>query len=143
MKKNLIYILLTAFIISIIGVPITLHYCDMMKQASVASCNVCKFENDNLNSICCNDYQIFQGEKILNADSNCCSDKYYVNKIQDDYLSNTFETKSILLSEILNHPVLILSNNYNFNLTETFNRDNSPPFAEETNIYILNSNFRI
>ena len=80
------YLLLTVFVFSTIGIPVSLHYCEMMDLVSLQSCGMC----DTKASACCDDDNstpIIKSE----IDVNCCTNKIIAASSDEKYLTVAYE----------------------------------------------------
>lgn len=140
MKRKIItYSLLSVFILSIIGVPVSLHYCEMMKQKSISSCDICVDEMVNIKSSCCEDEQNNYSETISSLDSNCCQNEFIFNKIDDEFLINKSDINLFSLLENVIQTVVLTPPVQKVELTYSFYSDSSPPFLINPEIHITNS----
>ena len=134
MKRKIItYFLLSVFVLSTIGIPVSLHYCEMMNIVSLNACGMC----DKKTSTCCDEENQISNIKSLN-DVSCCSNKLIAASSDEKYLSvspevqNT-EVKSFIFIIPLKQ-YLIKELSY-----KTFISDNSPPASYSNSIYLDNS----
>ncbi|HRN26272.1 MAG: hypothetical protein IT276_15120 [Ignavibacteriaceae bacterium] len=140
MKRKIItYTLLSVFLFSVIGVPLSLHYCERMQQKSVSACEICADELANINSSCCEDEQNNFSETISSPKSNCCQNEFVFNKIEDDFLINKSNVNFFSLLENVIHQVDLISPIQQVGLTQSFYNDSSPPFLINPEIHITNS----
>lgn len=140
MKHKIItYALLSVFLFSIIGVPISLHYCEMMNQKSVSSCDICADEMTKVISSCCEDEQNNYRETISSPDSNCCQNEFVYNKIDDEFLINKSDINLFSLLENVIQQVVLTPAAQLVELTHSFYNDSSPPFLINPELYITNS----
>jgi hypothetical protein len=134
MKHKIItYTLISVFLFSVIGVPISLHYCDMMNLISLQSCGMC----DSKTSTCCDDDNSNPIVKSEN-DVSCCTNKIIAASSNEKYLTVTYEVqKTEAKSFVFATPkqqyfTEELSN-------KTFSSDISPPLNYSNSIYLNNS----
>lgn len=137
--KVVTYTILSVFLFSTIGVPISLHYCEMMKQKSISSCDICADEMLNVKSSCCEDEQNNYGETISSPNFNCCQKEFIYNKIDDEFLINKSDINLYLLLENVIHQVVLTPATQQVELTHTFYCDSSPPFLINPELNITNS----
>lgn len=125
--------LLSVFLISTIGIPVSLHYCEMMDFVSLKSCGMC----DAKISSCCDEENQISNFKSSN-DVSCCSDKLIAASSDEKYLSVSSEVQN---TEVKNFVLIISLKQY---LTEElydkpFISDNSPPAGYSNSLYLDNS----
>ena len=134
MKQKIItYLLLSVFILSTIGIPVSLHYCEMMDLVSLQSCGMC----DTKAPTCCkgdNTGSIVKSEN----DVSCCTNKIIASSSDEKYLTSTFEVQK---TEAKSFVFIIPKQQY---FTEelsnkTFSSDISPPPNYSNSIYLNNS----
>ena len=142
-RKIIIYTLLSVFLFSIIGVPISLHYCEMMQQKSISSCDICKDEMTNVKSSCCEDEQNSYSETISSPNPNCCQNEFVFNKIDDEFLINKSDISLFALLENVIQQVVLTPYAQQVELTHSFYSDSSPPFLINPEIHITNSTLLI
>ena len=134
MKQKIItYLLLSVFIFSTIGIPVSLHYCDMMDLVSLQSCGMC----DTKASTCCDDDNSNPIVKSEN-DVSCCTNKIIAASSDEKYLTITYEVPK---TEAKSFVFIIPKQQY---FTEelsnkTFSSDISPPPNYSNSIYLNNS----
>ena len=144
MKRKIItYTLLSVFLFSIIGVPTSFHYCEMMQQKSVSSCEICVDEMAKVMSSCCKDEQNNYSETISSPNSNCCQNNFVYNKIDDEFLSNKSGINLFSLLEIVIQQIVLTPAVQQVELTPSFYSDSSPPFLINPKLNITNSVFLI
>ncbi|MEO8233110.1 MAG: hypothetical protein ABI638_12565 [Ignavibacteriota bacterium] len=139
MKRKIItYTLLSLFLFSIIGVPISLHYCEMMQQKSISSCEICADDMSNVKSSCCEDEQNNFSETISSPNPNCCQNEFVYNKIDDEFLINKSNINLFSLLENVIQLVVLTPATQQVELTHSFYSDSSPPFLINQDIHITN-----
>lgn len=134
MKRKIItYFLLSVFVLSTIGIPVSLHYCEMMDLVSLQSCGMC----DTKASTCCD-----ENSQTLNINSpgdvSCCSNRIIASSSNEKYLSAAYENQK---TEVKSFVFIIPKQQY---ITEelsskTFNSDISPPANRSNSLYLNNS----
>lgn len=140
MKRKIItYTLLSLFLFSIIGVPISHHYCEMMQQKSISSCEICANEMSNVKSFCCEDEQNNYRETISTPSSNCCQNEFVFNKVDDEFLLNKTELNIITILENVLHIADSFQIVEPLYTQQTLYSDSSPPFLINPDIHISNS----
>jgi hypothetical protein len=136
-SKILTYLLLSVFVFSTIGIPVSLHYCHMMDLVSLQSCGMC----DTKATTCCDDDNSIPIVKSDN-DVSCCTTKIIAASSDEKYLTVTYEVQK---TEAKSFVFIIPKHQY---FTEeisnkTFSSDISPPANYSNHIYLNNSIFLI
>lgn len=140
MKKKLFnFGIIAAFSISTIGLPFTIHFCEMMKEKSFVECAICaeKFEITS----CCDEES--NELRITSSASQCCQDDFTFNKIEDQFLNSKSETKQLLdhSLQVENDFTLVILTVKSASIN--IHDDSSPPGDEERPIYLRNASFLI
>lgn len=134
MKSKIItYFLLSVFLFSAIGIPITLHHCNMMHSVSLKSCGMC--EQKTL-KCCDND---FEGHKIsFVKGSACCDSKIIAEPLNEKYVLSSFDIQKIDLKVLA---VTLTSENLlsEIVIKKIITSDISPPNTNSNQIYLFNS----
>jgi len=134
MKQKIItYLLLSVFILSTIGIPVSLHYCEMMDLVSLQSCGMC----DTKAPTCCKEDITSSIIKSEN-DVSCCTNKIIASSSDEKYLTSTFEVQKTEAKSF----VFIIPKQQYFNeelSNKTFITDISPPANYSNSIYLNNS----
>jgi hypothetical protein len=132
-RKVVTYFLLSVFLFSTIGVPITLHYCRMMESVSFQSCMMCEKDSSN----CCKD-EDSRTIVVSNQNDSCCNTKIIADPLAEKYISAFYEIQKVDVKAfvyILPSEILISKN-----VTNTkFASDNSPPDTYSNSLYLNNS----
>jgi hypothetical protein len=134
MKQKIItYLLLSVFVFSTIGIPVTLHYCQMMDLVSLQSCGMC----DNKASTCCDDDKSISIVKSEN-DVSCCTNKIIAASSDEKYLTVTYEVQK---TEAKSFVFIIPLKQYftEESSNKIFSSDISPPANYSNSIYLDNS----
>jgi hypothetical protein len=133
-NKVVTYFLLTVFLFSTIGVPVTIHFCQMMNTVSFQSCGMCeKVETES----CCNG----NSSKVTlssRQNDNCCSSKIIADPLTEKFISAFSEIQKIDVKSIiyiLPSEILLSENIINTNYAS----DNSPPQTFSNSLYLSNS----
>jgi hypothetical protein len=140
-KKVLTYIILTVFLVSSAGIPLSLHLCSMMGEASFDSCEMCTEMEKQVKKSCCEEENQEGNIKIFSSDSEagCCETTIIEKSIKDQFISYKFEKCLVLVSLSITTSDLELSaDKPEFHiLPEVF-----PP-GYGSSIYLKNSTFLI
>jgi hypothetical protein len=84
LKRLIILNLTFTFLVSTTGMPIWLHYCEMLGKKSLSECQACAKEKEETVSCCSMEESDFEIQ--LKAEkSNCCFDEFDYKKIEDDF----------------------------------------------------------
>jgi hypothetical protein len=136
MKKN--YFILTLallFFASTTGLPLVLHYCQMMESVSL---EVCEMHKQNKTCCCETGNNEIRFTKGFDP---CCSTKLLDKSVKDNFVVS----KPDLLSKAQLTIVLLINQNidFSFYLSNTFYTDTSPPPLLNNHLYLNNSVFLI
>lgn len=132
-NKVITYFLISIFVFSTIGIPITLHHCNMMHSVSLNSCGMCEQKSSN----CCD--KGVEGNKVSSIKGNaCCDSKIIAEASNEKYVLLSFEFHKI-------DSKILLDSSVSENLTEeviskrNIISDTSPPYYHSTPLYLFNS----
>lgn len=137
-KKISILTLLLLFFVSTTGLPLTIHFCNMMhKEAN----NTCKMHNakkmmSEMHSDCCKKNDAKKAETIKKA--SCCKLETVLAGVKDSFISykteseNNSVTKLFFVTEITPEPKSLNISIYSF-------IDTSPPLLQGNHLYLTNS----
>ncbi|MGB5529076.1 MAG: hypothetical protein WBQ32_03825 [Ignavibacteriaceae bacterium] len=144
MKKRIFILTLTLlFLVSTIGLPVTYHLCEMMKEKSLTECEVCMIEMQKVETSCCNEEMNEEQITISSQNPICCQDEFVYNKIEDEFIFNKFELNSFTSSEISFQTVILIPASIDLEPNISFYCDSSPPFLINPELNITNSVFLI
>ena len=135
MKRKIItYFLLCIFLFSTIGIPVTIHFCQMMDTVSLQIYGRCEKEKT---ASCCND-NIFGLTKVSNQNDECCSTKIIADPLTEKFISAFSEIHKVdVKSFVYLFPSEVL---LSVNVTHlNFASDNSPPDTYSNSLYLNNS----
>ena len=141
MKKKLIIIVTFLFFLSTTGLPISMHYCEMLKITSLLKCEVCTLEENEKESSCCEDKDDYPLKLKSENSDQCCDTKIIDKSISDNFIPLKLEVKQEQSSTVVYITDLIskqLSLNHQF-----INESASPPSAQHNDLYLQNSVFLI
>jgi hypothetical protein len=131
-EKVITYLLLTLFLFSTIGVPISLHYCQMMKSISLQSCGMCEKE---ITGCCKDDDSRIRINSIEN--DTCCNTKYVAEPSTEKFLSSLTEIQKFDIKIYIN---TIPAEKLLSDVTKvSCALDNSPPDTYTNTLYLSNS----
>jgi hypothetical protein len=134
MKKKISILTLTfLFFTSTTGLPLVLHYCEMMESVSLEICD--KHKEKVVKTSCCEDVNNAE-VYFTNGYDPCCSSKLVDAKVKDNFVTVKTELSQKVLSSII--LVLNRDNNYSFSSFNKFYTDTSPP-PLINNLYLTNS----
>ncbi len=138
-KKIFVFGFIGLFAISTIGLPLTIHFCEMMNKSSIVECAICAEEIDTPS--CCEvESDVLRFSSLA---PNCCQEDFTFNKIEDDFINSKSEIKFIIDCSFHFDANLYLSFSNNLSNEKYLNSDLPPPGAELKPIYLLNSTFLI
>ncbi len=131
MKKRIsILTLALLFFASTTGLPLVLHYCEMMESVSLEICEMHK------QSSCCGE-ESNANVYITSGYDPCCSTKLVDSSVKDNFVISKIEqTQKNLL------PVILIINQtdiYSFASFNKFYNDTSPPLLTDNHLYLTNS----
>ena len=142
MNKKLIILVIFSFILSTVGLPISLHFCKMLGTNSFSACEMHSKEKIKKASPCCEDEDDYSVQLKSDNSDQCCNTRIIEAKIKDNFLGDFSELRiddrsvaSVLVDTNVYPPI----DNEKFYLAFT---DSSPPLYSN-NIYLLNSTFLI
>ena len=135
MKRKISILTLTVlFFTSTTALPLTLHYCEMMKSTSLEVCEMHK--EDVIKTSCCEEENIAD-VYYSNRFEQCCSDFLVDSSVKDNFVIS----KTDLVYKVQMPVILFI--NLNFNLTNlyliNFTTDTSPPPLVDNHLYLINS----
>jgi Cft2 family RNA processing exonuclease len=132
-RKVITYFLLSVFLFSTIGVPIAIHYCQMMNSVSLQACEIC----ENSTSNCCKDEET-ETTVVSYQNDSCCNTKIIADPLTEKYISAFYELQKVNVKTF--EYILPLKTLFSENLTTTnFALDNSPPAIYSNSRYLDNS----
>jgi len=131
-QKITTYLLLSLFLFSIIGVPVSLHYCQMMDSVSFQSCGMCEKKITG----CCKDDDAGVRINSIENDS-CCNTKYVAEPSTEKFLSSLTEIQKFDIKIYINN---IPAEKLLSDVTKvSCASDNSPPDTYTNTLYLNNS----
>ncbi len=142
MKKKITIIVTFAFLLSVVGTPISLHLCSMQGTVSFSSCDSCFSEKPKTESSCCEEENDFTAQYISSSDGNCCLTQLVDSSIKDGFLIKLNEIKSDI-KNFVSAVMPPVENQTFFNKKYSSLFDDSSPPSFHTHIYLLNSIFLI
>lgn len=137
MRKKLVIIVTIAFFLSTVGLPISLHFCEMQKTSSLSMCEVCALDKIEKVDSCCEEEYDFSVQLKSNNSDQCCNTKIIDKSISDNFIPLKVELKQEHSSTIVYITDLIskqLRLNHQF-----INETASPPSAQHNDLYLQNS----
>jgi len=132
-RKVITYFLLSVFLFSTIGIPVTIHYCQMMNFVSFQSCGMCEKESSDCFK---DDYD----RTIINSVENgfCCDTKLIAEPSNEKYISSSFDIQNIDVKIFVF--TLPLDHSFSVNVTKrSVISDTSPPTSYSNTLYLNNS----
>jgi hypothetical protein len=132
-KKISISTLAFLFFASTTGLPLVLHYCEMMQSFSLEVCEM--HNNETIVTSCCEAENTSQVYFSKGYDT-CCTTKLVDSSVKDDFVLNKTEFTKIQLLLVLNSDLI-----YNFSnqSSNNFYNDTSPPLLADNHLYLNNS----
>ena len=135
-KKILILSLILTFFVSTVGLPLTMHLCEMNMQEEM--CGMCAVKIDKKS--CCDDSEA--DEVITAAISICCSIKIVDESVKDKFVQSKSE-QYLYTNHLCLLPSSVVDNYFNVSGIIYFQSDNSPPHLFSNSLYLTNSIFLI
>lgn len=137
MKKKLIVIVTIAFFLSTVGLPISLHLCNITETASLSMCEVCAADKIEKTMPCCENEEDFPVQLTSDNSNQCCDTKIIDKSISDNFISVKLESKQEQSSTVVYLTDLISKQ---LRLNDQFiNSGTSPPSAQHNDLYLQNS----
>lgn len=138
-RKVYISLLITLFALANVGLPFTLHFCQMMDSVSLESCSACS--KDVEKKSCCEE----DNSAIVNFTSGkdkCCETKLIASPINEQFLLIKIESakESFKITEV------VISDEFTISVDKSsyhISQNSSPPPETQNHIYIINSVFLI
>ena len=93
MNKKLIILVIFSFFLSTVGMPISLHYCEMQKSSTLSDCEICSIEMMENENSCCNEVDDYPIQLKSDNSDKCCSTRIIEAKVKDNFLSVFSELK--------------------------------------------------
>lgn len=140
-KKYIIFFFTLVFGLSSTGLPLSVHYCEMMNSVSSEECSMCVEVIKPEVYSCCS--MEIPGLKLIDQkNGGCCETKIVDASVKDKYIYTKVDKKeelnSIILLPQLNHSIC-----FSDSKEVIFYLDTSPPHLISNNLYIANSIFLI
>ena len=137
-KKISILTLLLLFFVSTTWLPLSIHFCNMMKKEVS---NTCKMHNsekmmEDMHSNCCKKNDNKKTETIKKSD--CCKLETVIAGVTDSFISYKTETDNASLNQLI--PVSNISlNEESLKISDYSFFDTSPPLLQSNHLYLTNS----
>jgi hypothetical protein len=98
-KKLYILTFISVFLLSVTGLPLTLHLCSMQDSAAITSCDICSSEPEKPSSCCSDNIEesTVYFAKVINT---CCQEQLIDKKVEDVFYSKSELTNFSLNSLI-------------------------------------------
>jgi hypothetical protein len=136
-NKVITYFLLAVFLFSTIGVPVTIHYCQMMNSVSFHSCGMCEKESSD----CCNNNDF--GSTINSVENDfCCNTKFIAEPSSEKYISSSFDFQNIDVKTF----IFAIPSDHSLSVIvakRSVISDTSPPPLYSNTLYLNNSTLLI
>lgn len=138
MKKKIIILVSIAFLLSIVGPPISMHFCNVTKTASLSMCEVCAaVKSEKIMSCCENEEDEFSAQFKSENMNQCCDTKIIDKSVSDNFISYKLESKQEQ-SSIVVYLTDLISKQLRLNF-KFINETASPPSAQHNDLYLINS----
>jgi len=133
MKRKLAILVIFTFILSTVGLPISLHFCEMQRTSSFSACKVCVAEKIEKVNSCCED-EVGNSVQLKSDNSyQCCETKIIDKSILDNYISAKLELKSEQSSIVVNITDLISKQ---LRLNSQFINGPLSPICQDNDLYL-------
>lgn len=129
--------------VSIIGIPLSYHFCSMMNEKSLSECNICSLESPKDIDNCCESEIENNFDQTFFSGVACCHQDFEYKKIEDGFILNKIEPIKI---DVLSLDVTQTESIIKFvdsKVSDEFYSDSSPPFLIDPELHISNSVFLI
>ena len=137
MKKRILISTLTLlFLVSTIGLPVTINLC---KLALPADIDECAMHHKPVESHCCAKENSQYSVTASYDNYDCCESEFIYNKVEDEFLFNKSEINFYSSTENIFLPASIIPPTVDHSFNESFYCDSSPPFLINPAIHITNS----
>jgi len=137
MKRKLAILLIFTFFLSTVGMPISLHFCEMQKISSLSMCEVCALDKIEKVDSCCEEEIDYPVQLKSNNADQCCNTKIIDKSISDNFISIQLELKQeqsptvVYLTDLISKQLRLNS--------QFINNTASPPSAQHSDLYLQNS----
>jgi hypothetical protein len=136
MIKRKIFILTLTFLffVSTTGLPLVLHYCEMMESVSF---EICEMHNNQAAETPCCESEKTAEIYFTSGYDNCCSTKLVDSSVKDNFVVS----KSEIISKIQLPVVLVINLTSHLSLFSSNNifTDASPPPLIDNHLYLTHS----
>lgn len=137
-KKISILTVLLLFFVSTTGLPLSIHFCKMIKKEVNSTCKMQMTEKkmEDMHSTGCENKN--EDESVSAKKQNCCKVETIIAGVQDSFISGKTEAENNLTNQlfpIAEIPVVLISEEIS---TYSF-IDTSPPLQHNNHLYLTNS----
>ena len=137
-KKVSILTLLLLFFVSTTGLPLTIHFCNILNKEVKSACilHTPQKKTTEINCMCEKEESRTNITSI--KEEECCTIKVVIAGVKDSFISNKTETQNQSVTIILPVTVTSLPKTEQEISTYTF-IDTSPPLQQDNSLYLSNS----
>jgi len=137
-RRVLILSLIFLFTLSTTGMPLIMHYCNMMESLtlwnSIELGDGCQMHSKKINETSCCDIENDFNSTIVNQYDDCCQDFIVDSSVKDNFVSSKTELN---ISQETISIVSIDNDLFEINSEKrTFKTDHSPPLITSNKIYL-------
>lgn len=137
MKTKLVIIVTIAFFLSTVGLPISMHFCEMQKTSSRSMCEVCALDKIEEVDSCCEEEVDYPVQLKSDNSDQCCDIKIIDKSISDNFISIQLELKQEQFPTVV-YLTDLISKQLRLNC-QFINNTASPPSAQHSDLYLQNS----
>ncbi len=141
-KKISILTILLLFFVSTTGLPLTVHFCNMVNKEVSATCDMgmSSIQMEMMHKAC---HEQRANDNIVSMKAlDCCKTETIIAGIKDSFIANKTEPQKNSVSEVISLSIIPVV----FSTQKIFTYsliDTSPPSISSNHIYIYNSVFLI
>ena len=129
--------------ISIIGIPLSYHFCSMMNEKGLSECNICNLGSPkDIEASCVSEIEINFNKTFFSSQA-CCQQDFEYKKIEDGFILNKIEPIHIDVLAIDVPQTESIIKFVDSKASAEFYSDSSPPFLIDPELHISNSVFLI
>jgi maltodextrin utilization protein YvdJ len=137
MKQKIAKLLIFIFFLSTVGIPISLHFCEMQKTSAISMCEVCTGDTKEKVNSCCEEEVGNSVQLKSNNSKQCCDTKIIDKSISDNFISVKLELKQEQSSAVVYITDLISKQ---LRLShQLIDETSSPPETKHNDLYLQNS----
>lgn len=142
-RRIYIFSIVALFSVSIIGVPLSLHFCSMMNKISSEECSMCAKVVEEKPMSCCSTSTSDYRYKLTSSSSQCCEDEFIFNKVEDEFIFNKIDIN--YYEKVIEFVKINFTPGFQqeFYSIKGYYCDSSPPFLINPEIHVTNHSLLI